>query len=307
MVSLRRWVLVGALVWGTAGVSACGANDGGTTSGGGAGDQGEGRVRVLTSVEPITELARAIGATRVDLESLVPAGAEAHDLELTPGQVADVAEADLVIVLGDGFQPAVEQAAEGRDGATLVALEAPGLEPGPEGDPHLWLDPVAMQAVATAIADQLGEIDPGRAQEYRKAAEVERARFAELDAAMRTGLERCDRRTVVTAHEAFGWLAQRYDLQQIAIAGISPDQEPSAQRLAELADLARREGVTTVFTETLVSPAVAETLAEEAGGLRTDVLDPIETISEDDRAAGATYFTQARRNLDALREALDCR
>ena len=112
---------------------------------------------------------------------------------------------------------------------------------------------------------------------------------------------------MVTAHGAFGWLADRYDLEQIPIAGISPDQEPSAQRLGELAELVRREGLTTVFTEALVSPAVARTLAQEAGGLRTDVLDPIETISAQDRADGATYFTQARRNLDALRRALDCR
>ena len=128
-----------------------------------------------------------------------------------------------------------------------------------------------------------------------------------LDKEYRAGLADCDRRVIVTAHEAFGWLAARYDLDQHGVAGIDPEQEPDPERLADLADLARREGVTTVFTEELVSPKVARTLAREAGGLETRVLSPIESLTEDERARGDDYLDVMRTNLRRLRAALGCR
>jgi zinc transport system substrate-binding protein len=120
-------------------------------------------------------------------------------------------------------------------------------------------------------------------------------------------LSDCDRAQIVTAHAAFGRLARRYGIEQHAIAGIAPDEEPSADRIAELADLAQRDGVTTIFTETLVSPRVAETLAREAGGLETATLNPLEGFGDDENDAGANYVSVMRDNLAALRVALGCR
>jgi ABC-type Zn uptake system ZnuABC Zn-binding protein ZnuA len=125
-----------------------------------------------------------------------------------------------------------------------------------------------------------------------------------LDGEYRAGLADCDRTLVVTAHEAFGWLAKRYGLHQQGVAGIDPDAEPDPKRLGELADLARAKSVTTVFTEALVSPKVAQTLAREAGGLDTVVLSPLEGLTDRERARGDDYLAVMRRNLEKLRGAL---
>ena len=132
------------------------------------------------------------------------------------------------------------------------------------------------------------------------------AQIDALDAEFETGLSDCERGTIVTAHDAFGWLAKRYGLEQQAIAGISPDQEPSADRLAELADLVEAQGVTTIFTEELVSPDVAETLAREAGDMRTEVLNPLEGLTDEESDAGDDYLSIMRDNLSKLRQALGC-
>jgi zinc transport system substrate-binding protein len=260
--------------------------------GGGSTDGDDGRVRVIAGFAPLAEIAERIGNDSVDVENLTPAGAEAHDLELTTDQVDAIEDADLVLYLGGGFQPAVEAAAARSDATALDLLE------GEEGDdPHVWLDPVAMGRLAAKVRASLPDdaVDAEAADAYL-------AELEALDDEFREGLADCDRRVIVTAHDAFGRMAERYDLDDMALTGISPEAEPDPKRLADLADLIQRTGVTTVFTEVLVSPEIAETLAREAGA-RTAVLDPIESFaSEND-----DYGTVMRRNLAVLREALGCR
>lgn len=290
-------------------VAACGGDDGGRS-----GSDGAGAVTVVASFYPLAEAVRQVGGERVDVENLTAAGAEPHDLELSPGQVEDLEDADLVVVMGRDFQPAVEEVASRRDGPTVVVLDAlaargvEGLDEGDaEEDAHVWLDPTLVQEIVRTVADSLSELDPENATEYETAAQRYVRELALLDEELAAGLADCERREIVTAHDAFGWLARRYDLEQYAISGIEPDQEPSADRIAELADLARERGVTTVFTETLVSPDVAETLAREAGGLRTAVLNPIEGLTDEQVDAGDDYVSVMRDNLQVLREALGCR
>ena len=158
-----------------------------------------------------------------------------------------------------------------------------------------------MPAVADAVADALSEIDPDGAATYRANADALSQRFTDLDETYAAGLASCERRVVVVSHEAFGYLAQRYDLEQVGISGIDPDTEPSPARLREVGELVRDEGVTTIFFETLVSPKVAQTLAGDLG-VTTAVLDPIEGLADDTK----DYFTIAEDNLDALRVALSC-
>jgi zinc transport system substrate-binding protein len=316
MILITRTFVVGLAV--AAGLAACGGDDDGS---GAAGDQ----IAVVASFYPLAEAVRQVGGELVEVEDLTPAGAEPHDLELTTDQVDDLEDADLVVVMGRDFQPAVEDVAERRDGTTIVVLdefdvgegrvqdehaeEEGGDEHGDEEgalDPHVWLDPTRMRTVVNTVEAALAGADPTSADTYSANAEVYGAQLDTLDADFEAGLENCDRREMITAHEAFGWMAARYDLEQHAIAGLEPDQEPSADRIAELADLAANEGATTVFTETLVSPDVAETVAREAGGLRTRVLDPIEGLTEEQRDNGDDYVSLMRANLAELREALGC-
>lgn len=251
----------------------------------------DGRTSVVAAFYPLAYAAGQIGGATVEVRNLTPPGAEPHDVELSPREVEAVRSADVVLYLGGGFQPAVEQAVAGASGTVVDLL--PGLAAG--DDPHVWLDPVRYASLAGAV---------GRALARPSASLQARARA--LDTDFRAALARCERRELVTSHAAFGYLARRYGLEQIALTGLSPDVEPNAQRIERLVHRVRASGATTVFAERLVSQALAGTVAREAGA-RVAVLDPLEGLTADNADRGEDYFTLMRANLAALREGLGCR
>jgi zinc transport system substrate-binding protein len=266
-----------------------------------------GKLRIVAAFYPLQFLAERIGGDHVYVINLVKAGAEPHDLELAPRQVADISAAAVVLYLR-GFQPAVDDAvrSEAKHAALDVAATQDLADDAAEEngkDPHIWLDPVRFAAIGDAVAERLAAADTAHAAQYRQRAAALRADLARLDADYAAGLHDCARRQIVTSHAAFGYLADRYRLQQVPISGLNPDQEPSPKRLAEVGALARAGGVTTIFFETLVSPKVAETLAREVGA-RSEVLDPIEGVEDVTRE---DYVSVMRSNLTQLRAALDCR
>ncbi len=270
------------------------------------GEAADDRFTVVAAFYPLRFLAEQLAGDRADVVDLVKPGAEPHDLELTPDQVAKLADADLVIYL-KGFQPAVDEAVDQQVDPTKV-LDVAAVRPlltGPDGqpDPHLWLDPTRYAGVAGAVVGRLTQADPAHRADHRARADVLTEDLAGLDGEYTVGLRDCKRREIVVSHAAYGYLAVRYRLEQVAISGLSPEEEPTPQRLAEVADTARAHHATVVFFETLVSPKIAEALADEVGA-EARVLDPLEGLrpgSRDD------YFSVMRRNLDALRAALDCR
>ncbi len=305
-------------------LTACGSDDDPVAGG------GDGPV-VAASFYPLAFVTERVAGDHATVENLTQAGGEPHDLELTARQVGEITDADLVVYLA-GFQPsvdeAVEQNAEDRavDVAGLVELlDNPEDEHGDEhgddhegeseeeheghdhgdlaGDPHIWLDPTNLEPIADAVADRLAEADPGNADDYRANAEALSADLETLDQEYEAGLARCTQRVIVVAHEAFGYLAHRYDLEQVGISGIDPEAEPSPERLAEVHDVVQAEGVTTIFYERLVSPDVAETLASDLG-IEAAVLDPIEGLTDD--TADQDYFSLMRANLETLRTANGC-
>jgi zinc transport system substrate-binding protein len=267
--------------------------------GGCGSDEAGSRRQVVAAFYPIAYAAERV-APDAEVDNLTPAGAEPHDLELSPRNVEHVRDADTVLYFGEGFMPALEQAVAGDEQAVdLLAGEK--LRRGVEGDetvpdPHVWLDPNRYADIVRKIADALGK--PGSSDELI-------AQLRRLDEDFRTGLAHCARREIVTSHAAFGYLARAYGLEQIPLTGIAPEAEPSAQAIEALVEEVKRRGATTVFFETLVSPKLAQTVAREAGA-RTAVLDPIEGLSKDEIADGADYFSVMRANLAALRKALGC-
>lgn len=272
----------------------------------GPGTDGGGRLVVVASVYPLAEAAERVGGDPVLVRDLTPPGVEPHDLELAPDDLAAIVSADLVIYVGSGFQPAVEDAVSQAEGRRIDVLSVvPTLRADGVIDPHVWLDPMRFALVVEAIAGVLGEMDPGHADAYRANAAAYRTELEALDAAYREGLAACSSRILVVSHAAFGYLAQAYGLTQVAISGVSPESEPDPSRLAELRALVETEGVTTIFTEELVSPAVARTLAEEAG-VHTAVLSPLEGLTPQELDAGRDYVSVMRRNLRTLEVALGC-
>ena len=268
---------------------------------GGGGGSGGG-TDVVVGFYPLEEAVARVGGDEVDVQNLTPPGAEPHDLELTTDDVDAVESADLVIVLGHGFQPALERAASRRDGPTMVVLDE--LDVGGD-DPHVWLDPQLMAAIVRLVAGALGEIDTKQKQDFDQAAGLYSQKLFTLSREMGAALSDCQRRTIVTAHEAFGRLADAYRLTQHGITGLSPEQEPDPARMAALADLVRREEITTIFTEKLVSPQVAQALAREAG-VKVRTLNPLEGLTQREREAGADYVSVMRDNLRVLSRALAC-
>ena len=273
------------------------------------------KVSVAAAFYPVAYAAQRVGGQRIEVTNLTPVGAEPHDLELNSDQLDELLDAKVAFVLGSGFQPAVEKAAGRRDGPTVELLpklvDARGKKVAEEGesgglDPHVWLDPVLMSQLVAEVERGLAAADPKGRATYEKNAQALQDRLAALDARFRARLTGCARNLLVTSHEAFGYLAARYGLRQEGVAGISPDQEPDPARLGEIAQLAGERGVTTVFTEETVSPRIAQTLARDAGGLRTEVLSPLETLSTKERAAKADYFTLMDANLDKIANALGC-
>ncbi|HEY3211288.1 MAG TPA: zinc ABC transporter substrate-binding protein [Actinomycetota bacterium] len=283
-----------------------------SSSGGSAG----GSITVVANFYPVYEAARHVGGDGVRVRNLTPSGAEPHDLELSPKQVDEILDAKVVLYMGSGFQPAVEDIAEDRhrdvtvDLLAALASQLRRLKGGEsvEGgtDPHVWLDPVLMADIVDEVRNAMTRADPSGASVFDRNAERYRGQIEALDQQFRQGLRHCARRVIVTSHAAFGYLAARYGLVQEPISGLSPEAEPDPKRIAGLADLVRKDGVTTIFTEELVSPRVAETLAREAG-VQTAVLNPLEGLTSDELARGETYVSVMKENLATLRVALGCR
>ena len=273
-------------------LSACGASP----------DAASGKTQVVAAFYPLAEAARWVGGDLVSVSDLTPPGAEPHDLELTANQVDAIRDADLAVVTGGAFQPSVEDAARQRGGPTLIAIKSPGIK---GSDPHVWLDPKTMSLVVNSTAAALAKVDPEHSQAYKRRAIATNNRLEALDLEMATALAECDRRVIVTSHDAFDRLGARYRIRVESIAGFSPEEEPNPRRIAELSDLVKKDGVTVIFTEELVSPRVAEVLAREVG-VGTEVLSPIEGLSPEAAKRGDDYFSLMRRNLRQLQRALGC-
>ena len=309
-------------------LSACSSTAPSSTSG-----AKDGTLTVMASFYPLQYLAEKIGGEHVTVTSLTPAGAEPHDLELSPKTVDALSSADAVIYLA-GFQSAVDEAIEQQAPKTVIDVspavqlveacvdanhpseeededtdeaqssEADGHEDhhhDMSADPHFWLDPVRMANAATLVGDKLAEANPANAEMYKTNAKALKDELTSLGNDLVSKTSTCQIKTFVTAHTAFGYLADRTGLTQVGISGLDPDSSPSPARLAEISQIAKDQGVTTIFTEALIDPKIAQTLADDLG-ITTAVLDPIESQTDPSK----DYSGVMNDNIDALTKALNC-
>jgi zinc transport system substrate-binding protein len=312
--SLRRATRA-ALLWvGTAALTVT------SLSGCSTDDTSDGQLHVVTAFYPLQYAAERVAGDHADVTNLTRPGAEPHDVDLSPKDVARLNDADLVVYLR-GYQPALDASITQVTESEVVDVGAiPGVLDRGGGatddehadhardtagtDPHFWLDPLRLAKVGDELAERLGRLDPEHAAAYRRHARELRDDLETLDDDYETGLASCASRVLVTSHESFGYLARRYDFEQIGVEGLVPDQEPSPAQISKVARFVREHGVSTIYHETLVSPRIAETLAAETGA-RVAVLDPLEGLTQD--SPGDDYLTVMRANLQTLRKGQSCR
>lgn len=263
------------------------------------------KVKISTSFYPLYEFTQQIAGSNAEVITVTPAGVEPHDFEPSPQQLAGIINSQLFVYIGGDLEPWVEKFIQENNVRSLRVTD--GLVPEPDAsDPHVWLSPMYAEQISEKISESLQQIDAKNAASYKELGQGYSVQLKQLDEEMMAGLKECATRTIVTAHDAFGYFGKRYNLEVIPVSGISPEDEPSAQSLADLSTLVRQKNVSTVFFETLTNPQLAETLAQEAG-VKTAVLDPIEGITSEDQSEKAGYISSQKSNLQSLRLALSCK
>ena len=284
---------------------------------------GDGRLRVLTSFYPMYDFACKIGGDCIDVTNMVPSGTEPHDWEPSTNDLKNLEKADVFIYNGADMEPWADDLLVSRSDTLRVVEASENVELRTtdgehehahehedadhhhgDFDPHVWLDPENAKIEMEAIRDALCAADPENSTVFQSNYEKYAAELDALDAEFREKLAPLPNRTIVVAHEAFGYLCDAYGLTQVGIEGLSPDSEPDPGRMAEVIDFVREHSISTIFFEELVSPKVAEAIASETGA-QAKMLSPLEGLSDEQAAAGADYFSVMNDNLAALMEALN--
>lgn len=316
---IQKHCLIGALVLILALTLGCGAKTGTPAQ-----TAPPAKLKVVASVYPVYEFARQVGGDKIDLIQLVPPGAEPHDWEPTAKEIVAIRAARLFFYHGAGFETLDKILTPETLGATkavAVSQGIPALKPDEDHDhdhggndksakthdhhtdSHMWLDPLLAQKEVEAIAAALAAADPQNADYYRQNAAGYIRELAKLDQEYQTALAGLPRREIVTSHAAFGYLAARYGLKQLPIMGLSPDSEPTPEKMASVVKFCREHKVKYIFFETIVSPRLAETIARETGaGLL--VLNPVENLTPEEAQQGKNYLGIMRDNLVNLKKAL---
>lgn len=281
------------------------------------------KIDVKASFYPLAYFAEQIGGDKSIVENLTPAGVEPHDFEPGSKSVADIHSSDIFVFNGAGLDPWAETLKTDLEAESVYVLEASEAvdlldskyeeeevgeeEHEDEGfDPHFWLDPNTSIKIVESVMNAYVSVDPENAQYYQTEGDELIAKLKVLDGKFKAELETCETRTFITSHAAFAYLAKAYNLNMIPISGVSPEEEPSSKQLAEISDLVKEHGIKYIFSETLLDPKFAETIANESGA-EILVLNPIEGLTQEDIAAGKDYISVMEENLQNLKTALSCR
>jgi zinc transport system substrate-binding protein len=271
---------------------------------------------VAVSFYPIAEIVQRVAGDSVQLLQLTPAGKEPHETDISAQQLVELSKADVVFYLGDGFQPSVEKAIKNLpmsvtaidllNSVDLVRVSAFDDTNVFGDDPHVWLDPNNMSEMAITVAAEISKVKSlTSTTPLTEGLTTYAAELQEVGTLIDTTFKKCERRELVTSHDAFKYFALRANLNPIPINGVDPEEEPSAKYLEQIATFTKDGSVTTVFYEKMLPTAFADTLAKMIGA-KVDSIDAVETISEKDLEAGATYISIMKTNVSKIAAGLGC-
>jgi ABC-type Zn uptake system ZnuABC Zn-binding protein ZnuA len=274
-------------------------------------------VKVIAAETFLADIAQNVAGDRVKVESLMPIGVDPHGFEPTPTDVAKVADSNVLIVNGAGFEEFLTELLENAGGQPAVLEASAGLtsrqlregeiaDPDHAGDPHFWLDPQKAIKYVENIRDGLSAADPAGAAAYKANAEAYSARLRELDRWIADRVQEVPeaKRLLVTNHESFGYFADRYGFNIIGtvMPGVSTGSTPSALQFAALIDHIKSTGAKAIFLETGTNPRLAEQVAKETG---SQVVMNLYTHSTTDaNGAAPTYLEMMKANTNAIVSAL---
>ncbi|CAN5355975.1 metal ABC transporter substrate-binding protein [soil metagenome] len=262
------------------------------------------KIQITTSFYPLYFFASTITADKANVVNITPAGAEPHDYEPTTDDILKINNSKLLILNGQVEPWANKIRSEISNKNTIILEVGDGLLS--QNDPHIWLSPVIAKQIVQKISDQIISIDPSNEVLYKENTNKLEDDLDKLNLDYKIGLGNCTKTDIVTSHAAFSYLASAYGFKQIAIAGLSPDAEPSLKDLTTVSSFAKQNNIKYIFFESLVSPKLAQTIANEVGA-KTLVLNPLEGLTNNDIKSGMTYLTVMEENLQNLRIALDCK
>ncbi len=281
-------------------------------------------LKVITTLFPLQEFARSVGGAKAQVDLLLPPGAEPHNWEPKPSDVNRIKQADFFIYIGRAMEPWAGDLLKAVSTGRLRVLEAGRVAPpepqdshpgkhthiadahGEKKDPHIWLDFSIDIKILEMIAAAFSEKDPAQAAHYRSNASAYEAKLADLDQKYRSSLSSCrQRQMILGGHSAFGYLAQRYGLRQMALYGISPNAEPTPKKLAEVVQAAKNQRVKFIFFESLMNPKLAQVLAKEAGIGTLNLYDGA-NVTKDQLQKKTTFLELMEKNLANLRRGLEC-
>jgi zinc transport system substrate-binding protein len=270
------------------------------------------KLQISTSFYPLYFFTSEIVGNLGEVVNLTPAGTEPHDYDLTPQDLVKIYQSKLLIINSTFFEKwstKIIDSLKNKPVQILVIADELKKELSDNNttssDPHTWLSPILAEKEVDIILQKIIAVDQNNETDYVARANDLKVKLQMLDKDYRSGLSKCSKKDIITSHAAFGYLAKEYGFNQTAIAGLSPDEEPTLQTLKNISDFAQKNNVQYIFFESLVSPKLSETIANEVGA-KTLVLNPLEGLSMQDIAKGKNYFTEMRSNLNQLKIALQC-
>lgn len=264
-----------------------------------------GKIRIIASFYPLAEFVHQIGQEKTEVINITPVGAEPHDFEPTAKDIAGIYNSEMFVFNSSGFQPWADKVVSDLGKTDVTVVDSSQNINLIDADPHFWLDPVSAIKQVENITRGLIKTDQSNREFYEKNARNYIQKLVDLDNEIKLKLNHCRQKQIITSHAVFAYLARNYNLQAISIAGISPNEEPSPQHIAEIMKIAGKDKIKYIFFETLVSPKLSETVANEIGA-KTLVFNPLEGLAEEDLALGKNYLSIQRDNINNLLIALEC-
>ncbi|HEM6310017.1 TPA: zinc ABC transporter substrate-binding protein AdcA [Streptococcus suis] len=278
----------------------------------------DGKLNIVTTFYPVYEFTKQVAGDEANVDLLVKAGTEVHGYEPSAKDIARIQEADAFVYENENMETWVHDVEKSLDttkvnviSATEGMLLLPGGEEEHEGhdhseeghshayDPHVWLSPERAITLVENIRDSLVAKYPEKKDAFETNAAAYIEKLDALDAKYSETLSAAKQKYFVTQHTAFAYLALDYGLKQVSITGVAADEDPTPSRLAELTEYINKYGIKYIYFEENASKSVAETLAKETG-VQLDVLNPLESLTDEDMKNGKDYISVMEDNLTAL-------